>query len=464
MTPASAPVPIRTLDRWRHLLKPLPITIDCPTMKMIGGDFEPPVFAGSGRIVIKSFTEIEYRMYATPSDSADAFKRLAKQQKDPYDTSNTFRLFATDIQGTEWAAGWTNPQLGETKTGIWELWGELDSLLTSASGRWVSQLSSVELVFQPEVRVPVEKAMVTVTTLDDVEVEYSRRLAKQTVQVLDSEIEFFRTKDGSALWVTATSSKALPHPCIENWLSEPLRILLGQLIFPRLVARNFGDGRAQVWLRPSPRRFIDSGIASLVDGNPFESKPDFWTLYGKLLEHVANTRDEGGHPNSEPHLITRLYEEVIQATQGSRWVLCLTLASVAEGLAKLLMGPIPLKADFVEKDLSALRDHTQTWDGDARLKRRILDELTRAETKTVSSFLGDLRQGGAVTAANVSAWRKLRNSVMHGNLVSPYSTREEDQRILDLADLVHRLTRVIVGIDARQQPILGSGLVSEGHA
>lgn len=432
-------------------------------MKMIGGDFEQPIFTGSGRIVIKSSTEIEYRMYATPSDGAVAFKRLVQQQNDPYDAASHFRLFATDIQGTEWACGWTSPQLGEAKTGVWELWGELRSLVTGVSGPWVSKESSVELIFQPEVRVPVDKALVTVTTLDDVEIEYSRRLAKQSVQVLDSEIEFFRTNHGSALWVTAKSSNVLSHPYAENWLSEPLRILLGQLIFPRLVARNFGDGKAQVWLRPSPRRFTDSAIASLVGGNPFETEPNFWIQYAKLLEFVANARDEGGNPNFEPHLITRLYEEIIQATQGSRWVLCLTLASVAEGLAKLLMGPTPLKADFAEKDITALREHTQAWVGDEGLKQRILDEIARAETRTVAKFLGDLRQRGILTAANFSAWKKLRNSVMHGNLVSPYSTKEEDQRILDLADIVHRLTRVIVSIDGGQVPISGSGLVGDGE-
>ncbi|TIX56991.1 MAG: hypothetical protein E5V33_22360, partial [Mesorhizobium sp.] len=215
-------------------------------MKMIGGDFEPPIFTGSGRIVIKSFTDIDYRMYATPLEGGEAFRRLVQMEKDPYDSTRRFRLIATDIQGTEWAAGWTHPQLGETKSGIWELFGDLHSLQTGASGPSVSEESGVELVFQPELRLPVDTPVVTVSTLEGVEIERGWRLAKRTVKVLDSEIEFFRTKRGGALWVTAKSSKELSHPYTENWLGEPLRILLGQLSYPRLVARNFGGGRAQV--------------------------------------------------------------------------------------------------------------------------------------------------------------------------------------------------------------------------
>ena len=94
----------------------------------------------------------------------------------------------------------------------------------------------------------------------------------------------------------------------------------------RLVARNFGNGSAQVWLRPSPRHFTNSGIVSLIEGDALGAGTEFWELYASLLKLIAEDRDEKGHPNFEPHRITRFYEEIIQATQGSRWVQCLTIA------------------------------------------------------------------------------------------------------------------------------------------
>ena len=44
---------------------------------------------------------------------------------------------------------------------------------------------------------------------------------------------------------------------------------------------------------------------------------------------------------------------------------------------------------------------------------------------------------------------------MHGKLVSPWTTKEDDRRILDLTDLVHRLTRglILKGVRVREDPL-----------
>jgi hypothetical protein len=37
---------------------------------------------------------------------------------------------------------------------------------------------------------------------------------------------------------------------------------------------------------------------------------------------------------------------------------------------------------------------------------------------------------------------------MHGNLVLPWSTQEEDERVIVLAEMVHILTREITGVSS----------------
>jgi hypothetical protein len=37
---------------------------------------------------------------------------------------------------------------------------------------------------------------------------------------------------------------------------------------------------------------------------------------------------------------------------------------------------------------------------------------------------------------------------MHGNLVLPWSTQEEDERVIALAEMVHILTREITGVSS----------------
>ena len=159
---------------------------------------------------------------------------------------------------------------------------------------------------------------------------------------------------------------------------------------------------------------------------------------------IAEARDEQGHPNFQAHRITRFYEEIIQATQGSRWVLCMTLASVGEGLAKMLMRPGERRSDFREKDIESLKTTVAGWEGDKGLRGRILADIARASERSVGRFLRDLVQRGVLAKNSESAWSSVRHAVMHGNLVSPWSTEEEDKRLLDLADLVHRLTRELI--------------------
>jgi hypothetical protein len=421
-------------------------------MRLLSGDdHEPPIFVGPGHIDIRSSTAIDFTMFASAADGSDAFRRLVRAKENSYEIFDQFRLFATDYEGHRWACGWTRPTLkGLPKVG-WPLTGRLTSLVTQASGPWVSKDSGVELVFQPKLRLPMDKPMVSVTSIGDEEIARRFSDGQHTIKVLASEIKFFYLPSDDFLWVTAKTSDKLQHPYAENWIGEPLRILLGQLVFPRLVARNFGDGTAQVWLRPSPRLFSDSAIASLVDGKPFSTGVKFWELYASLLTLIAEARDEKGQPNFESHRITRFYEEITQATQGSRWVLCLTLASTAEGLAKMLMRPDERKSDFDQKDIKSLKKHVAAWKGNKVLRELILNSVAYASKRTISKYLKDLVRRGILDKSNEWAWSSVRNAIMHGNLVSPWATKEEDERLLDLAKLVHCLTHELIreGVKAK---------------
>jgi hypothetical protein len=411
-----------------------------------GHDHEPPIFVGSGHIDIRSSTAIEFTMFASSGNDSDAFRRLIRAHDNPYEILDQFRLVATDFEGIEWAGGWTCPTLkGIPKVG-WPLTGRLNSLTTQASGPWVSTESGVELVFHPKIRLPMEQSMVTVTSINGEEIERSYSDGQQVVQVLGSEIKFFYTPSDNSLRMTAKTSDKLQHPYTENWLGEPLRILLGQLVYPRLVARNFGDGTAAVWLRPSPRQFSNPEIASLIGGSPFDAETKFWELYTNLLVLIAEARDEHGHPNFESNQITQFYEEIIQATKGSRWVLCLTLASAGEGLAKMLMRPDERRSDFAEQDIESLKTYVAAWKDNAGLQERIQADIARAGQRSVGKYLRDLVGRGILEKSNERAWVAVRNSVMHGNLVSPWVTKEEDKRLLDLAHLVHRLTHELIRV------------------
>jgi hypothetical protein len=340
----------RTLDYWKSRLTAIPSSIECPEMRLLTGrDHEPPVFAGPGRIDLKSTTAAEFRMFASGQDDASGILKIHLAHANPYERLDQFRLFAIDFEGTEWACGWTGPQVEQASGAGTLLTGKISSLMTRVSGDWVSTVAGVELLFQPSFHIPMASSMLTVHSIADEEVGRSWRLGRHSLELLGSHINFAQDPTDDLLWITANTSAELPHLYLENWLSEPLRILFGQLHYPRLVARNFGDGSAFLSIRQSPRAFRNASIGSLLASELVPSTERFWELYAALLTLIAKDRNKEGHPNFEVHRITRFYEEIIQASQGSRWVWCLTLASTAEALANMLMRPKTSRPSFLRQ-------------------------------------------------------------------------------------------------------------------
>jgi hypothetical protein len=68
--------------------------------------------------------------------------------------------------------------------------------------------------------------------------------------------------------------------------------------------------------------------------------------------------------------------------------------------------------------------------------------------RSVLAFLRTLAKDAKVDSAQVETWRKLRNSVMHGELVEPWSTEEGNRHTRELIILVHELTKTRIARDA----------------
>lgn len=429
---------MRTLSRWRHLLK-TPLTIDCPSMEIIGQDFEEPVFTGPGQIHIRSRTEMDFVMHATPRDSGEAFKKLVHAQKNPYDILYQFRLSATQYDGTEWSCGWVPIRLGEALGNIWQLSGSIRSLMTVATGHFIAPTSSIEVIYTPKLRLPLSSTMTTSIQRDGVEVLRKIERGGKTVDVAGTQIDFFVDPELDATWAVAATSTDFRHPHAENWVSEPLCLLLGQLVFPRLVARNHGD-RADIWLHPSPLIQMDTLAASILQEDPLGAHGRFWEVYCQTLTMIAQARDEDGRRNFEAHPLTLYYHEVIQATRGSNWAWCLTLASAVEGVAKLLTPEAERKSDYAPEDIEELKRHIKAWKGDKDLRGRILNSVVLAETKGIVQVLKKLKNEGAIDDGHINAWQTVRNQVMHGELVSPWSEQDLEERMRLLTELMHRLS------------------------
>ena len=242
-------------------------------------------------------------------------------------------------------------------------------------------------------------------------------------------------------------SETFPAPHAENWLGEPLRILFGQLAYPKLVARSFGrDQGSMIAIRPAPAWIKDSDWIALWQGRLTpDDLEEFWKLYSSLLALVATSRDTRGERNFEAHKLTHLYEEVIQASRGSRWVWALTIASSVEGLATMLVPHKSPREDVDRVAIAELAEHINEWRGSPDLKRIAVNAVKRQESANAVITLRNLARSGAIKREELKAWEELRNKVMHGNLVSPYSSKKDDTLLSNLAALMHSLTYLVLG-------------------
>ena len=330
-------------------------------MRLVGRDLEGTVFSGPGRIETDGSSSIRFSMYGSATDGGAAWRKMISARDNPYDALEQFRLFATDYEGNEWAGGFTAVDFFTDHKHGWPLAGELQGLSTKVTGPWVAQNSSVELLFLPPFHLPMNEWMATTTKLGEEEIGGSRGPGRQVIDVLGTQVVFANDLSGDGLWLTADTSDQLRHPEVERWLSEPLRILMGAVIYPRLTARNFGDGSAFVTLLPAPRQVSPSpfGLMQPV-GLDRAHDERFWQLYADILLMVA----AGDDMDMQSHEVTRLYEELWQAQRGSRWSSLLTLASTVEALAKSLMSERDKRSEFSDDALAAMEKHLRAWDGD----------------------------------------------------------------------------------------------------
>jgi hypothetical protein len=82
--------------------------------------------------------------------------------------------------------------------------------------------------------------------------------------------------------------------------------------------------------------------------------------------------------------------------------------------------------------------------GNSHLKEIAIGAVSRDEQLASGRALRNLADAGLVQLQGVNGWEKIRNKVMHGNLVSPYSSEEDDRILLNMAGLLHSLTQLLI--------------------
>jgi len=418
------------------------LEIACPQMRLEPFfDHQPPVFEGSGRILLQGTQGFKFEMQTRPADLAVAIDAIRANAERPDLRENWLRLKCTDYSGIEWNAGWVGPRVRESNALGWQLSGECSGLMTIVQQE--PALSGVELAYSPAPDVPFSEHFAMTTRLGDAELSRSASGGRHRMSVLGCDIEIGTLSWADGLWVAASSSDALTHPYLENWLSEPLRALRGKLIYPRLVARKFDDGRTFVSICRSPSLKQSFGGCAAALRN--RSSAEFWKFYERYLTYVAQHRDKSGTPNFEANVLTRLHDEVIQARQaGSPWVIALTVASAIEGVLKTFPDFASVSPSFTEDDLAPIAILIPTLEDEA-LREYVQGFVDYEPKPSAGGYLRRLETSKLVSKESAKAWRDVRHKVMHGNLFEPWGSEGEDERLRQLLKLFYGVTAIAIG-------------------
>ena len=418
------------LDRLRPYLT-APVNLSFARMTLLCRDFEPALVEGEGVFTMQSEQSFEYRLTGAPLDPDHVMRMMSRATESRYDPMEQFRLVMWTEDGEEWAGGWTVPSV-EIENGVWVFSGDCEGL-TGGAPTAPAPMGNSEACFLIPRNHSASAALRRIVRTETTPGHWEPWKA---IDVLGTEVTFAFATETNTLSIRAPMTPTFPAPSAENWFGEPLRIMLGQLVYPRLVERRFSEGRAMVWVRRSPRWTRDSAWLALWEAaTSAPDGADFFDLYRSLLTMVAQAGDWGSHT------VTSYYEEVVQAMRGSRWVWALTMASSIEGLSRILVPEQTLRADADPEGVADLLRHIDQWEGLSRLKDRAKGAVGSADKVSVERALRDLVAAGVGTGDQVASWKSVRNRVMHGELVSPYSTQEDDRILLNLSGLLRALTR-----------------------
>lgn len=425
-----------SLTDWSHMSR-LPEVIESDQMTIVGHDFDIPLVIGKGRFRNIDSGKFEYEMTGKAPDIRRSLSYLKKISDNPYRGDLRCRLMFDSRNGEHFSGGWTIPHVQPIEG------GQMGDLRCHGSSEelWIGGLPGASEKPAMDVQMSIPRGRRSFFAL-------ARFVGNgHRIDILGTRLEFDFDQTSDVLRIRAEAVDGFNIPFAENWLAEPLRIMFRELIYPRLVIRDFGNGRADVCLRAVADARRLPVWAGMWRGERYlADKAAFWDMYANLLTHVASGKETDGTPLFEANNLTQHYEEIIQAAVGSRRVWALNLASTVEALVLELFprGSRDQSAD--EKAIDELVDYIGKWKGTNDLKAAAAGAVRRKAEMSAAKALARLRKEGAVNKAGVDAWNSIRNKVMHGSLISIYSDEREDDQILALMELVHVLAERIVSV------------------
>jgi hypothetical protein len=376
-----------------------PFEIECPTVRIMGRhDFDEPFFKGPGILRGGIDGPIQFRIFDHLPPSQEDNLRILKA----INSREPMRLFATDLDFTEWSGGWFSPSLGfdtgrDTVSGTFPQLSTRVKLTTGSEER-----NSTALFYAENLSLPRPEP-IKISAGDTFEKSPKgfdlHRIHRDGFRIVFSDnLEFAGTQ------VVAETHVDLSPPIAEIALAESVEYILCRPCRPRVTVRYFEDD-ALVFIREC-RVQARTGLPGPLRGSPVEFR-SIWEVFYASLSQYFNRKDFA------PPETYRILQEVIRASTGTVHTFAASLVLGVEGVTQQIFKGQPSETD---PELESLLEHIRCWSGSEARKNGLLSFLSGPPS--TASLLYKLKSGGVVTGDQIKVWHKLRPKIAHGNVIN----------------------------------------------
>ena len=383
---------------------------------------KPFEYVGSGLIRQNQESRLEFVLVESSSPSlAENVKRMMRNAGEvgkllPPD--EYYSLEADDLSGRKWKADRLRVSVSFAPAGSIAL-GEIYVLEHIESSE--SQNTTIKLEILSDVKLPfAEATKKTVRVGTDELVSWERNVARFKV----GQFELTITNENSILTVVATSEKANAPEYIETRIVEALQYVASRTLSWGILQKT-ANGKSVTCLRSPDKGQLSTNMSLPIDYIHSDLAGKWvWLLLEKYLEHICDFK---GKDRFKMHPLSAWLHYVRNTSTGSIFAKGLGLGIAVEGILKCEYSKIGRSSPEDVKAVEAMIDHVNSFSGDGNVLARTLGALREMQSIRATDKLIALQAEGIIRAADVQAWKAIRNSAAHARPPE----REEFQKWID---------------------------------
>ena len=417
------------------------LELDCVSMTLAKSDGSK-TYSGPGYIRQNLNGKFEGRLFASGQlDMSAWFRPNETKAGELFQQKYSWKLEAVDTRGRRWFADriWQPNAGGHVDKPGFVVEAQFHELVTEPEERYDSKYESMEMITFQKFDFPCNQSSTKTRQLAEGEATFSSTLNVAKFQACG--FEFLIHNDGELIHLKTHSESAVLQSCFEQRVSEAILFALGISVSwsviqkyqaKRLTVHVFAwESRKLPFPRPplACRYLITVGI---------------WELFERYLKFISDWQEVELHP------LSAQLQAVWSSNRASIQVQALTACVAVESILTQFFDTKGQPGQKIVEAIMSALEHMRQWTGDRSILDRACTLIGGLKKSRAVDKLYDMVATNSVTEKNIGVWKKLRNSVAHGD----WSRSENLQGLLDdfgdVLVLLYQLIFQLIGYRGKQ--------------